>query len=83
MASTQGLYMLKWRIFDAWCETSNVFPFQSSVVDILTFLQELLEIGLSFSTIKTSVSYLCLPCGIEEVPWLSSSGGTFYEGRTA
>ncbi len=52
-ASTQGLYMLKWRMFEAWCTERN---FQSSVVDILTFLQELLERGLSYSFIKVDLS---------------------------
>lgn len=55
-ASTQGLYTHKWRAFEAWCGERGVVPFESSVVNILTFLQELLEKGLSFSTIKVYLS---------------------------
>ena len=55
-ASTQGLCALKWRMFEAWCEERGVLPFQSSVADILIFLQRLLERGLSFSTIKVYLS---------------------------
>ncbi len=51
-ASIQGLYTLKWRMFEAWRTERSVLPFQSSVVGILTFLQELLKRGLSYSTIK-------------------------------
>ncbi len=54
-ASTQGLYTLKWRMFEAWYTERSALPFQSSVVDILTFLQELLERGLSYSTIKVDL----------------------------
>lgn len=41
-ASTQGLYTLKWRIFETWSEASSISPFQSLVADIQIFLQELL-----------------------------------------
>lgn len=53
---TQGLYTLMWCAFDAWCVERNICPFQRSVVDILTFFQELLEKGLSFSTITVYLS---------------------------
>ena len=49
-SSTRGLYAYKW--FEQWCQERNVLPFQCSIVDVLTFLQELLDKGLSFSTIK-------------------------------
>ncbi len=45
-SSTRGLYVYKWRAFEQWCEDRNVLPFQCSIVDILTFLQELLDKGL-------------------------------------
>lgn len=51
-SSTRGLYAYKWRAFEQWCQNRDVLPFQCSVVDVLTFLQELLDKGLSFSTIK-------------------------------
>lgn len=82
--STQGLYALKWRIFEARCVEEDIFPFQSSVVDILTFLQELLEKGLSFSTIKVYLSISACHVGFEgKSPGLPSSGDTAYERRAA
>ncbi|XP_066533946.1 uncharacterized protein [Hoplias malabaricus] len=51
-ASTRGLYAFKWHAFELWCQERELVPFQCSIVDILTFLQELFERGLSFSTIK-------------------------------
>ena len=51
-SSTRGLYAYNWRAFEQWCEDQNVLPFQCSIVDVLTFLQGLLDKGLSFSTIK-------------------------------
>lgn len=51
-SSTRGLYAYKWRAFEQWCQDRHVLPFQCSIVDVLTFLQELLDRGLSFSTIK-------------------------------
>lgn len=51
-SSTRGLYAYKWQAFEQWCQARNVLPFQCSMGDVLTFLQELLDKGLSFSTIK-------------------------------
>lgn len=51
-SSTRNLYSYKWRAFENWCHSRRIVPFQCSVVDVLTFLQELFEQGLSFSTIK-------------------------------
>ncbi|XP_053351317.1 uncharacterized protein LOC128520900 [Clarias gariepinus] len=51
-SSTRGLYAYKWRAFEQWCQEHNVLPFQCSMVEILSFLQKLLEKGLFFSTIK-------------------------------
>ncbi|KAL3966727.1 ryanodine receptor 1 [Sarotherodon galilaeus] len=51
-SSTRGLYAYKWRAFEQWCQDRHTLPFQCSIVDVLTFLQELLDKGLSFSTIK-------------------------------
>lgn len=54
--STRDLYSLKWRAFESWCQDRHLVPFQCSAVDILSFLQELLELGCSFSTIKVYLS---------------------------
>ncbi|KAK0133511.1 hypothetical protein N1851_030971 [Merluccius polli] len=41
-----------WRVFEDWCDSRHVVPYQCSVVDLLCFLQGLLEKGKAFSTIK-------------------------------
>nr|XP_055071026.1 uncharacterized protein LOC129451681 [Misgurnus anguillicaudatus] len=55
-ASTRSLYDLKWRVFESWCAERNIVPFLCSVSDVLCFLQELLEKGRAFSTIKVYLS---------------------------
>ena len=55
-SSTRTLYSYKWRAFEHWCLDKDLVPFQCSVVDILSFLQELFDQGLSFSTIKVYLS---------------------------
>ncbi|XP_073320639.1 uncharacterized protein [Pagrus major] len=62
-SSTRGLYAYKWRAFEQWCQDRNVLPFQCSIVDVLTFLQELLDKGLSFSTIKVYLAAIS-PCHV-------------------
>lgn len=54
--STQGMYTLNWHILETWCEVRSVSLFQSSVANIMIFLQELVEKGLSFSTMKVYLS---------------------------
>lgn len=51
-SSTRTLYGLKWRVFESWCSKYQAIPFQCSVAVILSFLQDLIEKGKSFSTIK-------------------------------
>ncbi|XP_036419056.1 uncharacterized protein LOC118802708 [Colossoma macropomum] len=51
-SSTRTLYGHKWRVFEEWCAKSQAVPFQCSIPVILSFLQELLEKGKAFSTIK-------------------------------
>ncbi|XP_013877385.1 uncharacterized protein LOC106527140 [Austrofundulus limnaeus] len=51
-SSTRGLYSYKWQAFERWCKNRHLDPFQCAIGDVLTFLQELLDKGLSFSTIK-------------------------------
>ncbi|XP_052450263.1 uncharacterized protein LOC128011656 [Carassius gibelio] len=51
-SSTRSLYSNKWRVFDEWCGRIHIVPFQCSVRDILCFLQDLLDKGKAFSTIK-------------------------------
>ncbi|XP_030199953.1 uncharacterized protein LOC115533546 [Gadus morhua] len=50
--STRQLYSGKWRVFEDWCDSRHAIPYQCSVVDLLCFLQGLLEKGTAFSTIK-------------------------------
>lgn len=50
--STRSLYSLKWRVFEDWCTRKRVIPFQCAVSDILCFLQNLMNNGRAFSTIK-------------------------------
>lgn len=50
--STRSLYENKWRVFEEWCGKSHTLSFQCSVTTILSFLQELLDKGKAFSTIK-------------------------------
>ncbi|XP_052430666.1 uncharacterized protein LOC127971591 [Carassius gibelio] len=40
------------QVFDEWCGRIHIVPFQCSVRDILCFLQDLLDKGKAFSTIK-------------------------------
>lgn len=51
-ASTRSLYDCKWGVFERWCATLNELPYQCSVAVVLSFLQDLLEKGKAFSTIK-------------------------------
>ncbi|XP_073701195.1 uncharacterized protein [Garra rufa] len=51
-ASTRSLYECKWGVFERWCETKHEIPFQCSVAVVLSFLQDLIDQGKAFSTIK-------------------------------
>ncbi|XP_051988692.1 uncharacterized protein LOC127648137 [Xyrauchen texanus] len=51
-SSTRSLYDCKWRVFEEWCEGRRVTSYQCSITDILCFLQDLMDKGRSFSTIK-------------------------------
>ncbi|CAM4492239.1 unnamed protein product [Leuciscus chuanchicus] len=50
--STRSLYGWKWQVFEGWCDGRGLTSYQCSVPDILCFLQDLMERGRSFSTIK-------------------------------
>ena len=50
--STRSLYNCKWKVFVKWCESFHIQPFRATVSEVLLFLQELLEKGRAFSTIK-------------------------------
>ncbi|XP_056091163.1 uncharacterized protein LOC130070700 [Rhinichthys klamathensis goyatoka] len=50
--STRSLYGCKWQVFEGWCDGRGLTSYQCSVPDILCFLQDLMEKGRSFSTIK-------------------------------
>ena len=51
-SSTRTLYSGKWRVFEGWCDLKHIIPFQCSVVDLLCFLQDLVDKGKAFSTVK-------------------------------
>ncbi|XP_052006407.1 uncharacterized protein LOC127660311 [Xyrauchen texanus] len=55
-ASTRSLYDLKWRVFEEWCADKNIVPFLCSVSNVLSFLQDLLDKGRAFSTVKVYLS---------------------------
>lgn len=50
-ASTRSLYSCKWCFFEKWCRVKNTFPFHCSVVELLCFLQDLVDEGGAFSII--------------------------------
>ena len=50
--STRSAYGGKWCAFEDWCVKAGIVAFQSPIPAILTFLQELLDRGLAFSTVK-------------------------------
>ncbi|XP_034530069.1 uncharacterized protein LOC117805448 [Notolabrus celidotus] len=50
--ATRSLYSGKWRVFEEWCVMRQIVPYQCSVVDLLSFLQELVDKKKAFSTIK-------------------------------
>ncbi|XP_063055985.1 uncharacterized protein LOC134449808, partial [Engraulis encrasicolus] len=54
--STRSVYDMKWRAFERWCVQKGVIPFQCSITHVLTFLQELFEKGLAYSTLKVYLS---------------------------
>ncbi|GAA6095931.1 uncharacterized protein LOC125138511, partial [Tachysurus ichikawai] len=51
-ASTRSLYDCKWRVFETWCEEHQLVSYLCSVAGVLGFLQDLIDRGRSFSTIK-------------------------------
>lgn len=54
--STRSVYDMKWRAFERWCDQKGIIPFQCSITHVLTFLQELFEQGLAYSTLKVYLS---------------------------
>ncbi|XP_073690968.1 uncharacterized protein [Garra rufa] len=51
-SSTRSLYNCKWRVFEQWCDERQLIAYQCSFTAILSFLQDLIDGGRSFSTIK-------------------------------
>ena len=56
--STRQRYNTAWKVFERWCSSRpvRVTPFQASVVDILTFLQEFLDRDLGKSSVKVNLA---------------------------
>ncbi|TKS65234.1 hypothetical protein D9C73_027835 [Collichthys lucidus] len=65
-----SLYDSKWRVFERWCLERDHIPFQCSVPAILSFLQDLIDKGKAFSTVKVVGS--CSP--IELAAFAASPG---------
>lgn len=64
--STRCLYSSKWRVFEVWCQDKGLDPKHSSVLAILTFLQELLTQGHSPPTLKVYVAAIsCVHAGLD------------------
>ncbi|KAI2661921.1 hypothetical protein H4Q32_007626 [Labeo rohita] len=51
-SSTRSLYNCKWRVFEQWCDERLLISYQCSLTAVLSFLQDLIDGGRSFSTIK-------------------------------
>ena len=49
---TRAAYDGRWCAFEKWCTAERVVPFQAPVGSILSFLQSLIDKGLSYSTLK-------------------------------
>ncbi len=54
--STQRSYTCKCKVFRDWCFSHNIDPLHSSVGCVLDFLQHILELGRSTSTLKFYVA---------------------------
>lgn len=51
-SSTRSFYSCEWQVFNKLFNARNAVPFQCSVVDLLCFLQNLVDKGKVFSTSK-------------------------------
>ncbi|XP_051521761.1 uncharacterized protein LOC127422344 [Myxocyprinus asiaticus] len=56
--STRCLNALKWHVFGNWCSSHGKDPVNCSIAEILTFLRERLDAGLTPSTLKVYVATL-------------------------
>ena len=65
--STRAAYDSKWNIFESWClaQSPPLVAFVAPVRSILIFLQDRLNQGLTFSTVKM---YLGVISGVY-IPW--------------
>ncbi|KAI2646596.1 hypothetical protein H4Q32_030865 [Labeo rohita] len=66
-ASTRSLYECKLGVFERWCATKHEIPFQCSVAVVLSFLQDLIDQGKAFSTIKVFLAAISA-CHIDGTP---------------
>lgn len=59
---------MKWWVFERWCERRKLVPFQCYIPAVLSFLQEFLDKGKAFSTVKVYLAAI-LAChvGLGEV----------------
>ncbi len=54
--STRALYQNRWKLFLRWCNDHQLNHQRCSISDILEFLQSLLTMGRSYSTIRVYVA---------------------------
>ena len=54
--STQVAYAYRWGVFQSWCNVRQVDPLSCTAPDILCFLQDMLEVGKSPSTMRGMVA---------------------------
>lgn len=59
--STSKVYGRTWKRFRTWCLDKGIHPLKCTPINVLAFLQEGLEKGLSTSTLKRQVSALKVP----------------------
>lgn len=62
--STRSLYDLKWAVFDRWSDQRSKITFQCSIPMVLSFLQDLVDTGKAFSTIKVCLAIPACHLGI-------------------
>ncbi len=62
--STRALYQNRWKLFLRWCNDHQLNHQRCSISDILEFLQSLLTMGRSYSTIRVAAIAL-----LESINW--------------
>lgn len=79
--STTASYAAKWSAFQRWCMEKGTAPTTCPVVEVLTFLQTLVERNLALSTVKAYAAAIS-SCheGFGERTVCTPTGKTFSQG---